>query len=106
MTEFNNKVDEIVQRTGAGTDAFKENVNKRFRFILKITAINFLIFLLNFLAILYSLWPGDAFKTLAGFIFILSAATVVMGLVGLFIVWLSGYSYNKLAEYSKNRKGS
>lgn len=106
MTEFNDKVDEIVQRTGAGTDAFKENVNKRFRLILKITAINSVIFLLNFLAILYSLWPGDAFKTLSGFIFLLSAATIVMGLVSLFIVWLSGYSYNKLAEYNQKRDGA
>lgn len=103
MTEFDKKVDEIVERTGAGTDAFKDNVNKRFRLILKITAINSVIFLLNFLAILYSLWPGDAFKTLAGFIFLLSAATIVMGLVGLFVVWLSGYAYNQLAERKKKR---
>lgn len=106
MIEFDNKVDEIVKRIGAGTDAFKENVNKRFRLILKITAINSVIFLLNALAIIYQLWPGDAFKTLSGFIFLLSAATIVMSLVGLFVVWLQGYAYNKLAKHSQMRNGS
>lgn len=106
MTEFDNKVDEIVQRTGAGTGAFRENVNKRFGLILKITAINSVIFLLNALAIIYQLWPGDAFKTLSGFISLLSAVSVVMGMVGLFVVWLQGYAYNKLAEHSKRRKGA
>lgn len=105
MTEFNDKVDEIVERTGAGTDAFKENVNKRFRLVLKITTINSVIFLLTFLTIRYSLWPeNDAFKTLAGFIFLLSAATVIMGLVGLFVIWLSGYAYNKIAEHHQKRR--
>lgn len=106
MTEFDNKLDEMLEKTGAGTDAFKENVDKRFRLILKITVINSVVFFLNALAIIYKLWPGDAFKTLSGFIFLLSAATIVMGLVGLFVVWLSGYAYNKLAEHNKRRKGA
>ena len=105
MTEFNNKVDEIVKKTGAGTNAFNENLSKRLRLALRITAINCIILLLSFLAILYSWWPeSDAFKTLAGFIFLLSAASVVMGLLSIFVTWFSGYAYNKLAEHNNQRR--
>ncbi len=107
MTEFSNKVGEIVHKTGAGTNAFRENLSKRIRLALKLIAINSIIFLLSFLTILYSWWSeSDAFKTLAGFIFLLSVASVVMGLLSILVTWLSGYAYNKLAEHNKNRDSS
>ena len=107
MSEFDNKIDEIIQKTGAGTKTFRENLSNRLRLALKLTAINSVIFLLSFLAILYSWWPeSDAFKILAGFIFLLSAASVVMGLLAIFVTWLSGYAYNKLAEQNQKRRGS
>lgn len=105
MSEFNDKFDEIVQRTGAGTEVFKNDVKKRLKTVSITTLISVVTFLLNTLAIRYSWWPeSDAFKALAGYIFLLSALLVVMGLLGLFIIWFQGYVYNKMAEYSKNKK--
>ncbi|MDP3696831.1 MAG: hypothetical protein Q8R55_02250 [Candidatus Taylorbacteria bacterium] len=105
MNEFDSKLDEIVQRTGAGTAPFKKDVKKRLRTMWFITISNAVISLLNLLAIRNAWWPeNDASRALAVFIFLLSAMLVLMGLIGLFLVWFQGYVYNKMAEHSKNKK--
>ena len=105
MSEFNDKLDEIIRRTGAGTEAFKSNVRKRFRTVKTLTLVNTIIFLLSYLAIRNSWWPeGDAFKVLAGYILILLAMLIVISLLSLFTIWLIGHAYNKLAEYNNKKK--
>ena len=103
-SKFNNTFDGIVQKTGAGTESFKRDIKKRLQKMWFITISNIVIALLNLLAIRNSWWPeSDAFKVLAGFIFLLSAMLILMGLLGLFVVWFQGYTLNRMAEYNKKK---
>lgn len=96
-------VDKLIEKTGADTDVFRNQVKKGLKVTAWITLSSAIIVVVTILAIYNNWWPdNESFRVLAGFILILSGSFTLLGLLSMFCIEIQGFVLNKLARGRKN----